>query len=89
MTVIPVTTKKKEFLGVITIDDIVAFVKDGNHDITKIIQTVDTVNKDTSIFDMSVVAVDTEHPIAVLDGDRLLGFIDKVDLLSGIIGEVD
>ena len=89
MTVIPVTTKKKEFLGVITIDDIVAFVKDGNHDITKIIQTVETVNKDTSIFDMSVVAVDTEHPIAVLDGDRLLGFIDKVDLLSGIIGEVD
>ena len=73
----------------ITIDDIVAFVKDGHQDITKIIQTVETVNKDTSIFDMSVVAVDTEHPIAVVDNNRLLGFIDKVDLLSGIIGEVD
>jgi len=89
MTVIPVTTKKKAFLGVITIDDIVAFVKEDNQDITKIIQTVETVNKDTSIFDMSVVAVDTEHPIAVVDNEKLLGFIDKVDLLSGIIGEVD
>jgi hypothetical protein len=38
---------------------------------------------------MSVVAVDTEHPIAVVDNGRLLGFIDKVDLLSGIIGAVD
>ncbi|MDN5360912.1 MAG: glycine betaine/proline transport system ATP-binding protein, partial [Thermotogaceae bacterium] len=89
MTVIPVTTKKKEFQGVITIDDIVAFVKDGHQDITKIIQTVETVGKDTSIYDMSVVAVDTEHPIAVVDNGRLLGFIDKVDLLSGIIGAVD
>ncbi|MEA1883541.1 MAG: glycine betaine/L-proline ABC transporter ATP-binding protein [Thermotogota bacterium] len=89
MTVIPITTKKKEFKGVITIDDIVAFVKEGHQDITKIVQTVETVNKDTSIYDMSVVAVDTEHPIAVVDNGRLMGFIDKVDLLSGIIGEVD
>lgn len=89
MTVIPVTSKKKEFQGVITIDDIVAFVKEGHQDITKIIQNVEMVNRDTSIYDMSVVAVDTEHPIAVVDNGRLMGFIDKVDLLSGIIGEVD
>jgi len=89
MVVIPITTKKRGFIGAVNVDDAAELIKEGKTDLNEIVQEIPTVEKTTSILDMSAIAVDSDHPIAVVEDGKLLGFIDKVDLLSGILGEVD
>jgi len=89
MVVIPITTKKRGYIGAVTVDDAAELIKEGKTDLNEIIQEIPTVEKTTSILDMSAIAVDSDRPIAVVEDGKLLGFIDKVDLLSGILGEVD
>ena len=86
-----VTDRDRTLHGIVTIEDALKLVEEGNQDLKSIIDTdIKKVNPDTSIMDILPLHIDYNHPVAVVDEEnKLLGIIVKVSVLSGIIGEVD
>jgi glycine betaine/proline transport system ATP-binding protein len=86
-----VTDRDRTLHGIVTIEDALKLVEEGNQDLKSIIdKDIKKVNPDTSIMDILPLHIDYNHPVAVVDEEnKLLGIIVKVSVLSGIIGEVD
>jgi glycine betaine/proline transport system ATP-binding protein len=86
-----VTDRDRTLHGIVTIEDALKLVEEGNQDLKSIIDTnIKKVSPDTSIMDILPLHIDYNHPVAVVDEEnKLLGIIVKVSVLSGIIGEVN
>ncbi|HEX6967826.1 MAG TPA: glycine betaine/L-proline ABC transporter ATP-binding protein [Micromonosporaceae bacterium] len=86
-SVVYVTGRNKQFLGVVTDETIDQAVRDGRQNLHGIVSAEDvrTVTIDTPVADLFSVCADSPHPVAVVDaGGRLAGVIPRITLLSAL-----
>jgi glycine betaine/proline transport system ATP-binding protein len=84
-----VTDKDKKLQGIVTIYEATNLVKENKSNFSEIIQKeINTVSPDKTIDQLLQMAIDTKIPIAVTNEEnKLLGIIDRVSVISGILGE--
>ncbi len=82
-----VVGKNRALEGIVTIDDCVKAVKEGNSSLKDILRNdYFTTNEDVYIQDLIEKATETKYPIVVIDDDnKLLGIIVRTSILSGLI----
>ncbi|MUK88795.1 betaine/proline/choline family ABC transporter ATP-binding protein [Ornithinibacillus sp. L9] len=83
-----VVDRSRQVKGIVTIDDAIAAVKEKKtlEDILR--DDYSVVNKDEYINDLIPKALESKYPLAVVnDEDKLVGFILRVHVLSGLVSE--
>jgi glycine betaine/proline transport system ATP-binding protein len=84
-----VTDKCGVLIGIVTIDQVVEQIKEGNDNLAPIVRKeVETISGDLSIDEIIPLILNSLYPIAVIDSDRKLkGIIFKSTILAGIAGK--
>lgn len=75
--------------GIVTIDDAIKGIKEGKKALTDVLRTdITIVQKDEYINDLIPKALESQFPLAVVnEADKLVGFILRVHVLSGLVAE--
>ncbi|MDF1602869.1 glycine betaine/L-proline ABC transporter ATP-binding protein [Nocardioides sp. YIM 152315] len=80
-----VVDRDRRLHGVVTEDDAADAVRRGVDDLADVTRPAVSTGPDTAVADLFAAAADSPVPIAVIgDGDRLLGVIPRVTLLSAL-----
>ena len=86
-----VVGEQRHLEGIVTADNVVEALQEGETSLQKIIETnVPMTTPDTVVHDLIPMAVEAKVPIAVVDENKkLLGIIVRVSVLSGLIRKGD
>lgn len=84
-----VLDKDRHIKGLLTIDSAIELLQANRTDMDSVLShEVATVGPDDSIETLLPLAISSKYPLAVVDADgHMLGFIMKVSVLAGIVGE--
>lgn len=83
-----VVDRQRHLQGIVTIDDAIDGIRDKKSLEDVLIRDVNTVKRDEYVNDLIPKAIDSKFPLAVItDDNRVEGFILRVHVLSGLIGE--
>lgn len=80
-----VVDKERKLKGLLTIDDAIEAAKKDQWVEEVLQQGFHTTSPDTPLSDLIAIAADTKYPIAVTEGEKLLGIIVRVSILSGLV----
>lgn len=80
-----VVDKKYKLKGLLTIDAAVDAVKENKWLEDMLINDFPTASPDTPLHELIGIATDTKYPIAVVEGEKLIGIIVRVTILSGLV----
>lgn len=83
-----VVDKNRKLAGFIEIEDATELVRKREKSITSIIQKANTISPDTLIDEILPNIINSDHHLAVVNDDgKLLGWVGKTAVLTGILGE--
>ena len=83
-----ITDKNHNLKGYIMAEDALAANKEGITDLKQVLKTdIPKVDKDTALQDIFSVIYDSPTPVAVVDGERLLGIIVRGAVIAALAGE--
>lgn len=84
-----VLDKELHVKGLLTIDDAIEILKQNRTDMDSVLnRDISTVTPDTPIENLLPLVINSKYPLVVLDEEkRMIGFIVKVSVLAGILGE--
>lgn len=80
-----VVDKNKKLKGLLTIDDAIKAAKNNEWVEDVLQQGFHTTSPNTPLSELIGIAADTKYPIAVVEGEKLLGIIVRVSILSGLV----
>lgn len=84
--------RDRHLKGIVTIDDAIKGIKEGKKALMDVLRTdITIVQKDEYINDLIPKALESQFPLAVVnEADKLIGFILRVHVLSGLVaGEIE
>lgn len=84
-----VLDKDRHVKGLLTIDSAIELLKDNRTDMDSVLnRDILSVGPDTSIEELLPLVINSKYPLVVVDEEKkMIGFIVKVSVLAGIIGE--
>ncbi|MBC2725536.1 MAG: glycine betaine/L-proline ABC transporter ATP-binding protein [Desulfosporosinus sp.] len=79
-----VVDKQHKLKGLLTIDAAIEALKEGGWVEEILVQDFPVTSPDTPLHELIGIAIDTKYPIAVVEGEKLVGIIVRVSILSGL-----
>jgi glycine betaine/proline transport system ATP-binding protein len=79
-----VVDRERRLRGVVMESDVARAVERGQNDLAGLVLAAVTVHPDTAVADIFAASADSPSALAVVDGERLLGVIPRVTLLSAL-----
>jgi len=79
-----VVDRERNLRGVVMATDVAQAVERGQSDLAGVLMPAVTVAPDTAVADLFAASADSPTALAVVDGERLLGVIPQVTLLSAL-----
>jgi glycine betaine/proline transport system ATP-binding protein len=79
-----VVDRERRLRGVVMEDEVARAVERGQDDLTGLVLPAVTVHPETAVADLFAASADSASALAVVDGERLVGVIPRVTLLSAL-----